>query len=84
MDSKVLEAIFALVAYLEHDEAEDFECKREGGEDVSNHIHTRVQTVADWLDTQPEISFIAERYWRRALQHEHPRVLEFFMHHLQF
>ena len=47
-----LDAILALVRYLEHDERKHFVEMQENGEDTSNHIYNSVNAVADWFDAQ--------------------------------
>jgi hypothetical protein len=60
-----LDAILALVRYLECDERKHFEVTQEEGEDVSNHIYNEVKAVSDWLDGQPGIPTAAEREQQR-------------------
>jgi hypothetical protein len=47
-----LQAIYELVAYLEHDERLHYEGMLDGGEDVSDHVFNHVKVVSDWLDTR--------------------------------
>jgi len=55
-------AILALVRYLEVDERKHFERRLSSGEDVSNHIYHSVKLVSDWLDTLwPGMQTAAER-----------------------
>jgi hypothetical protein len=60
-----IDAILALVRYLEADERKHFECKWETGEDTSKHIYNQIKTLSDWLDAQPEIPNAAERERQR-------------------
>jgi hypothetical protein len=54
-------AILALVRYLECDERKHFEARWSSGEDVSRHIYHSIKQVSDWLDSQPGIPNAAER-----------------------
>jgi hypothetical protein len=59
-------AILALVKYLECDERKNFEERWSNGEDVSRHIYHSIKLVSDWLDTLPGIPTAAERESERV------------------
>jgi hypothetical protein len=56
-----INAILALVRYLETDERKHFEARWSAGEDVSRHIYHSIKLVSDWLDTLPGVQSAAER-----------------------
>jgi hypothetical protein len=60
-----IDAILALVRYLECDERKHFECRQAESEDTADHIYNNVKTVSDWLDGQPGIPTAAERERQR-------------------
>jgi hypothetical protein len=60
-----LDAILALVRYLECDERKHFERIQYEGDDTSDHIYNEVRAVSDWLDGQPGIPTAVERERQR-------------------
>jgi hypothetical protein len=60
-----LQAILALVSYLEVDEGKHFDWKCAAGADTSDHIFHSVKAVSAWLDGQPGIPTAAEREQQR-------------------
>jgi hypothetical protein len=67
-DTVPVNAILALVRYLECDEREHFEWRWSHGEDVSDHIYHSIKQVSDWLDSQPGIQSAAERERERTAE----------------
>jgi hypothetical protein len=61
MSNVPIDAILALVRYLETDERKHFEARWSAGEDVSRHIYHSIKLVSDWLDTLPGVQSAAER-----------------------
>jgi hypothetical protein len=60
-----LDAILALVRYLECDERKHFERMQYEGDDTSDHIYNNIRTVSNWLDGRPGIPTAAERERQR-------------------
>jgi hypothetical protein len=61
MSNVPINAILALVQYLETDERKHFEARWSAGEDVSRHIYHSIKLVSDWLDTLPGVQSAADR-----------------------
>ena len=65
-----LQAILALVEYLEVDESRHFARMQEADADTRAHIFNHIKAVSDWLETQPGIPTAAERLqrWTRPIE----------------